>query len=336
MKKTLNLLMLTCLVVGTTTSLAEAAGTTAGTSINNTATVNYNVDGVDLEKDSSTVTFTVAELLDVTLVSRDASNVVVKPGDSGAMLTFELTNTGNYQEGFTLTVDNTDATDDFDPETPTTIYFDANDNDTYDDGTDTLYDGTNLPALAADESIHLFVFNDIPDTPADTELGISNLQADAQTGTGDEGTVFPGDGFDGSVAAVVGTSGASANADGTYQVSRVDVTIGKTGVVIEDGLTGSGNEPVPGATIEYTITVDVVGGTAAGLVITDPIPAATTYVAGSMQLNGSALTDDDDSDVGTFAEPTTDNFEIQVDLGDVVGGTAPGTTNTITFEVTIN
>lgn len=336
MKKTLNLLMLTCLVVGTTTSLAEAAGTTAGTPINNTATVNYNVDGVDLEKDSPTVTFTVAELLDVTLVSRDASNVVVKPGDSGAMLTFELTNTGNYQEGFTLTVDNTDATDDFDPETPTTIYFDANDNDTYDDGTDTLYDGTNLPALAADESIHLFVFNNIPSTPADTELGISNLQADAQTGTGSEGTAFSGAGFDGSVAAVVGTSGASANADGTYQVSRVDVTIGKTGVVIEDGLTGSGNEPVPGATIEYTITVDVVGGTAAGLVITDPIPAATTYVAGSMKLNGSALTDDDDTDEGMLDEPTPDNFEINIDLGDVVGGVAPGTTNTITFEVTIN
>ncbi|WP_419176539.1 hypothetical protein [Desulfosediminicola sp.] len=335
MKKTLNLIMLTCLVVGTTASLAEAAGTIAGTPISNTATVNYNVDGIDLEKDSDTVTFNVAELLDVTLVSRDGSNVPVKPGESKAMLTYELTNTGNYQEGFTLTVDNTDTTDDFDPETPTTIYFDANDNDTYDDGTDTLYDGSNLPALAADESIHLFVFNDIPDTPADTELGISNLQADAQTGTGPEGTAYANAGYNGSVVAVVGTSGASANADGTYQVSRVDVTIDKTGVVIEDGLTGTGTEPVPGATIEYTITVEVVGGTAAGLVITDPIPAATTYVADSMELNGSPLTDDPSDDEGTLAEPTTDNFEIQVDLGDVVGGAAPGTTNTITFEVTI-
>ena len=128
----------------------------------------------------------------------------------------------------------------------------------------------------------------------------------------------------------------SASADGTYQVSRVDVTIDKTGAVIEDGLAGGGTEPVPGATIEYTLTVNVVGGTASGLVISDPIPASTSYVPGSMELNTVALSDGADADEGTLLEPTPGNFEISIDLGDVVGGAAPGTTHTISFAVTIN
>ena len=92
-----------------------------------------------------------------------------------------------------------------------------------------------------------------------------------------------------------------------------------------------GSDPVPGATITYSIDVTVTGaGTATGVVISDPIPVDTTYVNSSMALGGAPLTDAvdgiDDADFGISALNT-----ITVDMGDLTAGT-----QTITFDVTIN
>ncbi|PLX92024.1 MAG: hypothetical protein C0619_06655 [Desulfuromonas sp.] len=347
MNRFLNLFLLICLLAWMVPGMAQAAGTLAGTDITNTATVDYVVDTVSISVPSNDVTITVAELLNVDVIWRDLTNVIVKPGDTGAptLLTFELTNTGNYDEDFDLTADNTSVvTDDFDPVDPAVIYFDANDNDTYDAGTDTLYDGTNLPTLTADESIHLFVFSDTPDVgpgdPADGDLGTTRLIAESQTiTTGDPaGTAYSNAGYDGTLNAVIGASGATDSDDGIYQVSRVDVTIVKAGAVTDDNLGFGGTEAVPGATVQYTLTVNVIGGTAESLVINDPIPAEVTYDTGTLTLDTAPLTDGTGDDKGEVVEnpPASGNFEVNVDLGDVTGGVAPGTTHTITFDVTID
>ena len=59
--------------------------------------------------------FTVAELINVTLVWQDAANVAVGSPDSNRALSFPLTNTGNGPETFSLARNNAIAGDNYDP-----------------------------------------------------------------------------------------------------------------------------------------------------------------------------------------------------------------------------
>ncbi|MCH8116700.1 MAG: DUF11 domain-containing protein [Proteobacteria bacterium] len=92
-------------------------------------------------------------------------------------------------------------------------------------------------------------------------------------------------------------------------------------------------DPVdPGATITYTITVEVTGaGTATASVISDPIPTFSTYAPGSITLNAAALSDAIDADVGEF--DTSGAPTVVVRLGDL---TQADGIQTIVFQVTIN
>ena len=93
-----------------------------------------------------------------------------------------------------------------------------------------------------------------------------------------------------------------------------------------------GTEPVPGATITYTMTVEVLGpGTATASVLADPIPEFTSFVPGSITLNGNPLTDVADADAGEF--DTSSMPTVVVQLGDLV---AADGAQTIVFQVTID
>ena len=129
---------------------------------------------------------------------------------------------------------------------------------------------------------------------------------------------------------MVGTSTGSANGTWDYVVSSVTVSVIKGASVV------GGGDPIPGATIRYTITVTVAGaGTALGMVITDPIPANTTYSITTLTLDtgigAAALTDAADGDVGDVNSPTFDL--VTVSLGDLTAASAP---QVITFDVTID
>ncbi|MBE9536349.1 MAG: DUF11 domain-containing protein, partial [Proteobacteria bacterium] len=129
--------------------------------------------------------------------------------------------------------------------------------------------------------------------------------------------------------AVIGTSGGTSSVIASYVVSNTVVTVGKAAVVSD--LSG-GSDPLTGATISYTLTVTVTGGgIATGIVITDPIPANTTYTGGTLQLDGAALSDVADVDAGDVGYTTANT--VTLSLGNVAGG-AP--VQTITFDVTIN
>ena len=89
---------------------------------------------------------------------------------------------------------------------------------------------------------------------------------------------------------------------------------------------------MPGATMTYNIGVSVTGpGTATGVVITDPIPANTTYTTGTLTRNAVSLTDVVDADAGDVGGTTPNT--VTVDLGDL---TAALPIQTISFEVIIN
>lgn len=308
---------------------AAAEGTLAGTDILNTAEVSYELDGTQISQTSNTVTITVDEILDVAVVLQ-SPQVTVSPGQTGAVLVYTLTNTGNGPEQFNLSVINNDAADDFDPvaQSPA-IFFDTDGSGDLSAADDPYVPGSNDPLLAADESITLFVVNDIPAGLTNGQVGRSALNAAADTGTGAPGTVFAGAG-EGGGDAVAGASGAEDQAVGEYIVSDVTVALNKSALVVDQF---GGSAPTPGATITYTITVSVTGtGTATAAGVTDPIPANTTYQPGSLTLNGAALSDAADADEGAFNN-TPPNGEVSVTLGDLVE--ADGI-QTITFSVQIN
>ena len=309
-------------------SIASAGGTPPGTNITNQASVTYTVGNVQRTENSNPWSVIVEELVDLSLVWQDAANVVVSPGDADRVLTFLLTNIGNGTESFALVTDSNVAGDDFNPSF-TDLVLDANGNGIYDPGIDTQYAiGINDPDLAADASVTIFALHDIPAGLPDADIGNCELTATSNTGTGAPGSSIPGAGDNGSDA-VIGSSGGNTFITGGYVITSVVVTMLKSAVVVDPF---GGSDAVPGAVITYTITVDVAGsGTAQGVVISDPIPVNTTYVASSLTLNAGTLTDAADADSGDVGGTTPG--AITIALGNLTDGSP---LQTITFNVTID
>lgn len=307
---------------------AVAAGTAAGTVIQNTATVAFDLGGTPLSLDSNTTTITVAERLDVD-VTLQSPQALVSANDTNRALLFTVTNTGNGSETFQLVIDSGLAGDDFDPVPAVpAIYFDTDASGDFNVGDVAYSPGVNDPLLAADETVDIFLVNDIPGTVSNGERGFTELTAAAATGTGAPGTEFSGQG-DGGVDAIVGTSGAQDADTGEYLVSDVQINVVKTQAVTDPF---GGNQPIPGATITYTITVEVASiGTATASVLSDPIPTYTTFVPNSITLNAAALSDAVDADAGELN--TSGAATVIVRLGDL---TQADGIRTVVFQVTID
>jgi uncharacterized repeat protein (TIGR01451 family) len=187
--------------------------------------------------------------------------------------------------------------------------------------------GVNDPALEPDASVLVFAVLDVPGAAAEGQRGRVQLVARSTTGVAASGTVFPGRG-DGSGDAMLGTSGGEATVGAELLVSGWDVSVAKVARVAD---ASGGARPEPGARIEYELTLDVAGtGTAANLVLSDPIPASTTYVAGSLVLDGVPQSDADDGDSGRYVAAGTPRIEFA--LGDV----ASGASHVARFAVTVN
>jgi len=308
---------------------SHAAGTPAGTSIQNTAQVSYTLGSSTVTASSNTSSVTVAEILDAVLTIA-APTVQVSAGATTEELVFTLTNTGNGTEAFDLTALSAGVVgDDFDPTLATpAIYFDTDNSGDF-SAADVAYSaGANDPVLAADASVRLIVVNDIPSTAVNGNRGRSQLTAAAASGFDVPGTSFGLVG-DGGVEAVAGTTGGDAVLFGEYLVADVLLTAVKSQTIVDQF---AGARPLPGARINYQIVVTASGsGTATATGFNDPIPANTTYVAGSLELNGAALSDTADADAGTFVSAPAP--QVRVTLGDLSGASGP---QTIEFAVTIN
>jgi uncharacterized repeat protein (TIGR01451 family) len=305
----------------------HAVGTAAGTNITSTATVDYSIGGTPASSISNTSTVVVGELVNVTMALQSPT-ISVATGAANEALLFLVTNTGNSVELFTLSGDSVLVGDDFDP-TPAApfIYFDSDSSGDLSPADVPYVAGSNDPALAADGSVAVLLVNDIPAGLPDGQYGRSELTATSNTGTGAPGTVLPGLG-QGGVDAVIGMSGGEVAVTGQYLIGDVLISAVKSQVV-QDPF--GGNQPIPGAAITYQVVVTATGtGVALGAAFTDPIPASTTYVAGSMRLNGAPLTDAPDVDAGSFVLGPA---RVAVNLGDLTSATGP---QTIDFRVTIN
>jgi uncharacterized repeat protein (TIGR01451 family) len=297
---------------------AGAVGTAVGTVIENTAVINYDLAGTPLTLQSNTTTIAVAERINVA-VTLQSPQTLVAPGEAGSALLFTVTNTGNGTETFQLSIDSLIAGDDFDP-TPAVpgIYFDTDGSGDFNGGDQPYAPGTNDPDLPADESISVFIVNDIPTGLANGLTGHSELTATSATGTGAPGTVYAGQG-NGGVDAVIGLTGGEALDTGEYLVSDVLLSVVKSQLVSDPF---GGTEPIPGATLTYTIVVNVNNaGTASASVVRDAIPTFSTYVPSSITLNGGAISDLADTDAGEF--DTSGVPTVVVRLGDLTQASGP-------------
>lgn len=302
---------------------ALAGGVTAGTLIENTAVASYDDGAGPRTINSNTVTVRVDELIDVTLTSLDPGPITTRPGE--AVLTFELTNQGNGPEAFGLIANPGIVGNDFDV-TVQAIAVDTNGNGTYDAGIDEILAAPHTTGvLAVDATLTVFVLVTVPDGVTDTQRSNVDLTAEAVTGSGAPGTVFAGQGVDGSDA-IVGTTGALATARGALIAGVANVALVKS-VVLRDPFGGTG--AVPGTIATFTIVARVTGsGTINDLVITDAIPAGTTYAPGSLALDSAALSDAEDGDAGS----ASDAAGIAVNLGNL----AVDASGTVTFDVVID
>lgn len=304
-------------------SHALAAGTLAGTDIQNIATAEYESGGNTVAIQSNAVIIKVDEVLDVTAVSADPGDVITTSGAQNVVSTFRITNTGNGPEAFRLTPNMVNGGDDFDPSLSQVI-IDTNGNGVYDPGVDAVYvAGTNDPNLAPDQILTVFVLTNVPANQVDADRAQVQLIAAAVTGTGVPGSSFPGAG-EGGGDAVVGNTSADAEASGFLLVNAAAVTLVKTASVLDPF---GGTTTVPGSIITYTLVATVSGsGSLTNLAINDPIPSSSLYVVNSITLAGAPQTDAVDADQANF-----NGSRISVVLGNVPAGQ----TRTVTFQVRV-
>jgi uncharacterized repeat protein (TIGR01451 family) len=292
-------------------SLQAQELTRAGTVINNTATASYVVSGVTVSQ-SASVTFTVQEVIDVAVSWTDGSNIIISSADTGAVTSFDIANTGNGSETFSLSVANA-VGDEFDflpISSQVEIFIESGATPGFQEFEDILYTGGpgDNPTIAAESTQTVYLRAEVPaaafvglidGNKGWLELTVASTTVGAVTsGVGaPAGTTLLGVG-DGSVDAIIGTSQALSTDTAIYQLSSVSLTIAKAITLVADPYGGA--TYVPGTEVTYRITVNVGAGTAAALAIVDPIPANTTYQSGSLFLGGAPLTDLGGDDVGDF------------------------------------
>jgi len=339
---------------------AYAAGTASGTTITNTVSVNFQVGGVAQTAVSASNTFTVDRKVNLTVAEIGSSTTSVSPGQLAAVTAFTVTNTSNATLDFALTVAQQTGgagahsnTDNFDA-TNVKIYLDNDNSGTITAG-DTIV--TYIDELAADTSKNVLVVADIPVNRATNDVAAVTLTATGREGgaAGSMGIALVDNAstantagidtvFADGAGATDGAKDAAFSAKDDYTVLAAALTAVKTSTVISDPFNNVTNpKMIPGAVVEYCIALTNAAGsaTATNLSLSDVLPATTTFVAGSIKVNGTvngagvcsggtvATDSSADSDGGDFNSGTKTVSGTLADL-------AAGAKEALIFRVTVN
>ncbi|MDD3887099.1 MAG: hypothetical protein PHI35_09520, partial [Victivallaceae bacterium] len=239
---------------------AGAAGTPAGTTITNKATATYTDanNNTYTPVESNTVSVTVSQVAGVTITPATGS----QNGSPGGKIYFarQITNTGNGTDTFNLTAGGLPAGYAY------TIYKDTN-------GDGILQPSEEVAGNILGASVTL--------NADQTQYAIAVVTAPAGAAAGSTATL--------------NLTATSALTPATSSTSTMTITI--QAAVITFSKSATPVAPKPGETVTYTITWNN-SGTAPGymVVLTDAIPADTTYKTASMAYGGAARTDAADGD----------------------------------------
>lgn len=341
--------LLTALLTLSASTIAFAIGVPSNILVTSTATANHEISGIPQVQQTAIAQFLVDNKVDLSL---SVTSDTVSPAQINQIITFVIINEGNTPQGYALSVANSTTADDFDMNN-VRIYVESNGTPGWQAG-DTLYtSGNNAGDLDPNSSIPgadtmtVYVLANVPPSgggsaPVDAanaryDLLVTTLNAGSTTAT-------VGQNADAWIAGTVqdvfaeGSAGPHASdgnddgqqsTTGVYSVNAPALSVVKSAVVLD--LQGGGS-PSDGATITYTLLVSISGtGSTDNVVITDVIPANTTYVSNSLTLNAASLSDGADADEGDFNISNANN--ITVDLGNLTNASG---NQTITFSVTIN
>ncbi|PCE40753.1 hypothetical protein [Rhizorhabdus dicambivorans] len=282
--------------------------------ISNVARIDYRLDGGVFALPSNRVEFRIGEIIEFTVAPAPVCSVA--NADGYIAVAFDVTNIGNGMEAFAPGAPLAGGGADF---ASSGVYFDGNGNGCYDAGIDpAIAPGGRTPPVAPGGSVRLFVVG------SGQGSGHVVLPITSGTGTGGAGTAIVGAG-DGGSDAVIGPSGGVVVDVAAPLPGSLVASLAKTQrVSAPDGSA----QPRRGAIVTYAIEGRFTGsGVASAAVIADAIPTGTTYVPGSLFLDGARLSDAAGDDAGRF-----DGHRVAVSLGDVA---APAM-RSISFQVRIN
>ena len=325
-KRRVALAVVALSLVGVAPSAFAAGGdTNFDTDITNRASVSYSVSGVPqtIIESSPTgnstpgvgaggnTTFEVDKRLMFIAEETNGAATISSPGLTNVVTVFRVTNTSNGPQDFGLTGDNLN---------PITLFgrpdaFNMANFRTRVSGaacstatmTTPAYAGETqdyIEQLGEDACVYVFVLADTPAAALAANATASTIRlvvrptTNTSNGVTDEVETAAVDNpaVVDVVFAETGTTDGNAQFDGVsfaydqYFVGTLTVT--KTATVISDGFSPAGQEkPIPGAVVEYMISVQNNGLVTSGATMAEIVPANTTYVAGSTTLNGVAVSD---------------------------------------------
>jgi uncharacterized repeat protein (TIGR01451 family) len=330
----------------------QAAGTAAGTQIDNQATLSYYVNNVAQdEKTSNTDSFVVDNKIDLTVAHQDANIKEVTPGTTAQVLTFLVTNTGNKTQDYSLTSTPNDGNpygenDTFDA-TNVHVYVESGAHPGYQAGEDTA---TYIDELAPDDDKTVYIVADIPSSQVDGDVAEYTLTAQvaeggtANTQGADITSDNRNDADDATTEQIVFADGDGAGAtdsekDGkyadnsAYKVKSAKLDVVKLSCVITDGVTADDTKAkrIPGATIAYVFDVHNTGSeNADNVTIKDDLAAQldeTNVVVHALESNtGNTACDCQNGSgnhtTGTNSTPANSqaNHDVEVNMGTVNAG----------------
>lgn len=247
------------------------AGTASGTTITNTASLNYSVGGVNQTAVASGAsTFVVDTLVSMTLTAQAAATNVI-PNSTLQVTKFILTNTGNSTVNQILSASTLpngtsvySTTTNFAP-TSCAAYQDGNGNGTFEPASDTQ---TYVANLLANTSVAVFVTCSIPAARVNNDFGSVSLTTQASTaGAGAAGAALvasTGAKVLGTVATVFGdlagtddiANDGRISARSGYFVQSATLSVVKSVAVWCDPVNGATNPKLfPGSFAQYTLSV---------------------------------------------------------------------------------
>lgn len=348
MKTTTQLLgavsALALVVMSSAPALAE--GTSAGSSITNNVSVSYDVGGVTQTAATDSDVFTVDRRVNVN-VNYIGTATSVSPGENNAVIAFDVTNLSNdivdLDLGAALNAGTAGNISNF------RIYRDTDGDRVLSAAELAAGPITFLDEVGEDGTLAVIVLADIGLGAVNGDDFDVSLTANAHAGggAGSLGAELVGTAgantagvdtvlFDGAGATDAANDGAFS-ATGTYTVAGALVTVAKSSRVVSDPVNGITNpKAIPGATVEYCITVANASGgaTATAVNVTDDLPFDVTYDAAfGIFVDGNATCTGGVAG-GNFSTGTgpAGADQVQGALTDV----AAGQTRSLYFQVLIN
>lgn len=347
---------------------AYAAGTAAGTKVTNSVSLDFQVHGTAQTQQTASVDFKVDDKLVISVANQDSGDITTntEPGSQKAVSAFQVTNDGNAQQDVILSAVNmpTGTTDPKNTSASSDLLVTTS--GVYSDSTcQTPISTISNMAVGAQQIV--YICSSIPKSATNNQIAVVGLLA--KVGAAGSGTAYASDdkslnknttGTNGNITKelnifaeaasahpATGDSGADDGASsdlGAYKVQAASLAITKSVAVTKDPTNDSNPHAIPGATLEYTVTIDNAPGaqSATSLDVKDTIPSNLTYIPGTINVqlqsasNGSPCADSSGT-VTSGSDTATCNFNTSTKQIEVNGFSVDASKQVIiTYDATIN